>query len=108
MFSKVVSIPPSFIFIETSSPVSRDRNPQVVSINGEISKSIGTFNPSVKVHNILNRTRNLTHTVTANYEEDSYKLVMGRYILFGVKWNFGKMNAAHSQRAQQAAMDMVF
>ena len=108
MFSKVVSIPPSFIFIETSSPVSRDRNPQVVSINGEISKSIGTFNPSVKVHNILNQTRRLTHTVTANYEEDTYRLCMGRYILFGVKWNFGKMNAAHSARAQEAALNMVF
>ena len=33
---------------------------------------------------------------------------MGRYLIFGVKWNFGKMNAAHSQRAQQAARDMVF
>jgi hypothetical protein len=33
---------------------------------------------------------------------------MGRYILFGVKWNFGKMNAAHSQRAQRAAFNMVF
>ncbi len=76
--------------------------------NAEISKNIGAFNLSVKVHDILNQTRNLTHTVTANYEEDSYRLVMGRYILFGVKWNFGKMNAAHSARAQQAAMDMVF
>ena len=63
---------------------------------------------NVKVNDILNQTRNLTHTVTANYEEDSYRLVMGRYILFGVKWNFGKMNAVHSARAQQAAMDMVF
>ena len=108
VFSKVVSIPPSFIFIETSSPVSRDSNPQVVSINGEISKSIGTFNPSVKVHNILNRTRNLTHTVTANYEEDPYRMMMDRYILFGVKWNFGKMNAVHSARAQQAAWKMLF
>ena len=76
--------------------------------NAEISKNIGAFNLSVKVHDILNQTRNLTHTVTANYEEDSYRLVMGRYILFGVKWNFGKMNAAHSQRAQQAAWNMVF
>jgi hypothetical protein len=33
---------------------------------------------------------------------------MGRYILFGVKWNFGKMNATHSARAQQAAFDMAF
>ncbi|MBQ9193256.1 MAG: hypothetical protein IJ156_06010 [Bacteroidales bacterium] len=47
-------------------------------------------------------------TVTANYEEDTYRLVMGRYVLFGVKWNFGKMNAAHSARAQQAAINMIF
>jgi len=60
------------------------------------------------INDILNQTRSLTHTVTANYEEDSYRLIMGRYILFGVKWNFGKMNAAHSQRAQQAAWNMVF
>jgi hypothetical protein len=76
--------------------------------NAEINKSIGAFNLSLKCNDILNQTRNLTHTVTANYEEDSYRLVMGRYLIFGVKWNFGKMNAAHSQRAQQAARDMVF
>jgi len=76
--------------------------------NAEISKNIGAFNLSVQAHDILNQTRNLTHTVTANYEEDSYRLIMGRYILFGVKWNFGKMNAAHSARAQQAAWNMVF
>ena len=76
--------------------------------NVEIDKSIGAFNLSVKVHDILNQTRNLTHTVTANYEEDTYRLIMGRYLLFGVKWNFGKMNAAHSQRAQQAAEDMIW
>ena len=46
--------------------------------------------------------------VTTNYEEDSYRLVLGRYVLLGVKWNFGKMNAAHSQRASRAAMDMPF
>ena len=76
--------------------------------NAEITKSIGAFNLSLSVNDILNQTRNLTHTVTANYEEDSYCLVMGRYVLFGVKWNFGKMNAGHSARAQQAAMNMVF
>ena len=76
--------------------------------NAEITKSIGAFNLSVTVHDILNQTRNLTHTVTANYEEDTYRLVMGRYVLFGVKWNFGKMNAAHSARAQQAAWNLVY
>ena len=44
----------------------------------------------LRVHDILNQTRNLTHTVTDNYVEDSYRLILGRYILFGVKWNFGK------------------
>ena len=76
--------------------------------NAEVSKNIGALNLSVKVHDILNQTRNLTHTVTANYEEDSYRLIMGRYILFGVKWTFGKMNATHSARAQQAAWNMLF
>ena len=76
--------------------------------NAEVTKSIGAFNLSFKVYDILNQTRNLTHTVTANYEEDSYRLIMGRYVLFGVKWNFGKMNAAHSRRAQQAAIQMLF
>ena len=76
--------------------------------NAEITKNIGAFNLSFKVHDILNQTRNLTHTVTANYEEDSYRLIMGRYILFGVKWNFGEMNAGHSQKAQQAAFNMLF
>ncbi len=76
--------------------------------NAEVSKNIGAFTLSLKAHDILNQTRGRNHTVTANYEEDSYRLVLGRYILFGVKWNFGKMNAAHSQRAQQAAWNMAF
>jgi len=40
--------------------------------------------------------------------EDSYKLVLGRFVLFGVKWNFGKMNASHNQKAQDALWNMVY
>ena len=76
--------------------------------NAEISKNIGAFNLGLSAHDILDRTRNLTHNVTANYEEDTYRLIMGRYVLFGVKWNFGKMNAVHSRRAQSAAINMAF
>lgn len=76
--------------------------------NAEISKNIGAFNLSLTIHDILNQTTNLTHTVTANYEEDSYRLIMGRYFLFGIKWNFGKMNASHSQRASDAMWNMLF
>ena len=46
--------------------------------------------------------------MTENYEEDSYSLIMGRYILFGVKWNFGKMNATQNNRAQRAVWNSVF
>ncbi|MBO4917139.1 MAG: carboxypeptidase regulatory-like domain-containing protein [Bacteroidales bacterium] len=76
--------------------------------NAEISKNIGSFNISLKAHDILDQTHNLSHNVTANYEEDTYRLVLGRYVLLGVKWNFGKMNAVHSQRAQSAALNMAF
>ena len=76
--------------------------------NASISKNTGAFNLSISAHDILNQTRSRSHTVAANYVEDSYRLVLGRYILFGVKWNFGKMNAVHSQRAQDAAWNMLW
>ena len=76
--------------------------------NADISKNIGAFNLSVKVNDILNQTRNRSYTVNENYEESTYRLKLGRYVIFGIKWNFGKMNAGHSARAQQAAWDMVF
>ena len=80
----------------------------VLQWNASISKNIGAFNLSVTANDILNQTHNLQHTATADYVEDSYRLSMGRYLLFGVKWNFGKMNAAHSQRAQSAAWNMFW
>ncbi len=74
--------------------------------NASISKNIGAFNLSLQFKDILNQTRNLDHNITANYQEDTYRLVMGRFFLFGVKWNFGKMNAQHSRRAQDATFNM--
>ncbi len=76
--------------------------------NAELSKSIGAFNLSLKVHDILNQTKYLYRTIKANYKEDSYTMIIGRYVMFGIKWNFGKMNATHSQRAQSAAWNMVW
>ena len=74
--------------------------------NASISKNVGAFNISLTLHDILNQTRSLSHTFNANYQEDTYRLVLGRYILLGVKWNFGKMNASHSRRAQNASWSM--
>ena len=76
--------------------------------NAGVSKNIGAFSLSLNVHDILNQTRNLDRTVNANYKEDTYRLVLGRYVLVGIKWNFGKMNATHSQRAQEAAWNMIY
>ena len=74
--------------------------------NASISKNVGAFNISLTLHDILNQTRSLSHTFNANYQEDTYRLVLGRYILLGIKWNFGKMNASHSRRAQNASWSM--
>ncbi|MDT3357303.1 MAG: carboxypeptidase-like regulatory domain-containing protein [Bacteroidota bacterium] len=75
--------------------------------NAEVTKDVGAFTLSLKIHDILNQTKNLSRTVTANYHEDIHRLVLGRYALVGVKWNFGKMNAAHNRRAQLAAWKLA-
>lgn len=76
--------------------------------DAEVSKNIGAFSLSVKVNDILNQTRTLSRTMRNNYKEDSYQMIIGRYVMFGIKWNFGKMNATHSQKAQNAAWNMVW
>ena len=85
---------------------AQDFNRPELQWNASISKNIGAFNLSLQFKDILNQTRSLDHNVTANYQEDTYRLVMGRFFLFGVKWNFGKMNAQHSRRAQSATFNM--
>ena len=63
---------------------------------------------SIRGNDLLNQRRSLYHEATANYREDSYKLTLGRYVLFGLKWNFGKMNAVNSAKAQSAAWQMMW
>lgn len=74
--------------------------------NLEVSKNVGPFNLSIQAFDLLDQTRNMQRTTHSNYEETSYRMVMGRYVLFGVRWNFGKMNAANSSKASTAAMEM--
>ena len=73
-----------------------------------IAKNLGAFSLVLEAYDILNQIHSLRHNVTANYSEDSYRLILGRYITFGVKWNFGKMNAANSRRASNAAYNMAW
>ena len=46
-------------------------------------------------------------TVSDEYVEDSTRLVMGRYAMFSVKWNFGKMNPAKNARVRNAMYNMM-
>ena len=66
---------------------------------GNVSVSIAFLNQS---------SRNLTRTATSEYVMDTYRNVLGRYILFSVSFNFGKMNAKKSQAVQNASWDLAF
>lgn len=65
-----------------------------------------------------NRSFNRNYSLVAEYAwapgsninmgvEDSYRMVLGRHLLIGVRWNFGKMNAAQSSKAEQAAIGII-
>lgn len=70
--------------------------------NMGISKNIKSVTLALKAADILNQTRNLQRTTTAEYMEDVYSKVMGRYFLFSVSFNFGKMNAKKNSRVEEA------
>ena len=62
---------------------------------------------TLSVADLLNQQRSRQHSVSAEYVQDSYSLVMGRYAIFSIKWNFGKMNAAQNSKVQNAMFNMM-
>ena len=70
--------------------------------NMSISKSIKSVTLALKAADILNQTRSLQRTTTAEYMEDVYSNVLGRYFLFSVSFNFGKMNSKKNSRVESA------
>lgn len=74
----------------------------------EITKNIKAITLSVKVKDILDNVNELRHTVSENWFEDSYTLTMGRHVMFGLKWNFGKMNQSNMRKAQSSLFNMAF
>ncbi|MCR5840703.1 MAG: hypothetical protein K6G86_01345, partial [Bacteroidales bacterium] len=75
--------------------------------NFSVSKNIKAFTLSLGVSDLLNQQRSQQRSVNAEYIEDSIYLVMGRYAMFSVKWNFGKMNPAKNARVQSAMYNML-
>ena len=72
-----------------------------------ISKNIKAVTLSLGVTDLLNQQRVQQRSVSAEYIEDSRTLVMGRYAMFSVKWNFGRMNPAKNARVQNAMYNML-
>ena len=77
--------------------------------NASISKTIKAVTLSLKGIDLLNQaSRNLQRTATSEYIMDTYRNVLGRYVLFSVSFNFGKMNAKKSQAVQDASWNIAF
>ena len=75
--------------------------------NMSASKSIKSVTLGLKVADILNQTRNMRRTVSAEYVEDTYSNILGRFFLFSVSFNFGKMNAKKNKNIEGAMWDML-
>lgn len=79
--------------------------------NARISKEIKAVTLSLSVSDILNQRRSYLGQIrktSAEYVEDSYFNVMGRCILLGVSFNFGKMNAKNNSKVQSAIRQMAY
>ena len=75
--------------------------------NMNVNKSIRSITLGLKVADILNQSRNLTRTVSSEYVEDTYTNILGRFFLFSVSFNFGKMNAKKNSNVEGAMWRMM-
>lgn len=76
--------------------------------NARISKSIKSLTFTLSCADILNQSKSLRRNASAEYIEDVYSNVMGRFILLGISFNFGKMNARNSNAVQNAMSGMMY
>lgn len=75
--------------------------------NASVSKNIKSVTLGLKVMDILNQTRSLQRTVSAEYMQDVYSNVLGRFFLFSVSFNFGKMNSKKNRNVEGAMWNMM-
>ncbi|MGM9762965.1 MAG: hypothetical protein ACI3ZQ_02960 [Candidatus Cryptobacteroides sp.] len=61
-------------------------------LNFRLAKSIKSFTVSLSAYDILGSAKSFTHTSSAEYVEDTYSNRIGRCILIGLSYNFGKWN----------------
>ena len=67
-------------------------------LNMRIAKAIKLFTISLSAYDILDNSRSFSHIASAEYVEDTYRNSLGRCILLGVSFNFGKWSFARESR----------
>ncbi len=65
-----------------------------------LAKSVGAFTLSLTAHDILGSSRSFSHISSAEYVEDTYRNNIGRCILIGLSYNFGKWTKVKSVRME--------
>lgn len=72
------------------------------------AKTVKSVTFGLKLADILNRTNDLTRTVSAEYVEDRYSNVMGRRLLFSLSFNFGKTNKNKTSAVSKAMKQLEY
>lgn len=78
-----------------------DFNKPEFLLNFRIAKEIKSFNISLSAYDILGSNKSFIHVSSADYMEDTYYNNVGRCILLGLSYNFGKWDMRGKFRMKQ-------
>ena len=77
------------------------------ALNFSIYKDIRDFTLSFKAMDILNDGIMISHAISETSVTDSYRLSLGRHVMFGIVWHFGKVGASRMKVANSASTRMT-
>ena len=69
-------------------------------LNLKVAKAIKSFTISLSAYDILGSAKSFSHTASAEYVEDTYRNNLGRCILVGLSYNFGKWDFLKKTKMQ--------
>ncbi|MDE5889753.1 MAG: hypothetical protein K2H10_01925, partial [Bacteroidales bacterium] len=69
-------------------------------LNLKVAKTIKSFIVSLSAYDILGTSKSFSHIASAEYVEDTYRNNIGRCILVGLSYNFGKWNFAKRRKLE--------
>lgn len=69
-------------------------------LNLKVAKAIKSFTLSLSAYDILGSAKSFSHAASAEYIEDTYRNNLGRCIMIGVTYNFGKWDFVKKAKVQ--------